>query len=1317
MALGLEYRGTYTSKTGNTYTWDLHVEGGSGTATPITESGQGFLRTTWSRDEDHEWSPIFSSETILTIFDASAGVYDALVQTLSSNLRRGSILYIKDSGDNVVWQGYGMPEGLTKAEEGAGELSIAFTDGLGQLEDVPFVSDIDDLTPYTGRATFVSVLATVLSKTGFTLPFYVASDMYPRHATTQLLATDCPLENTYVDRYRYRNKTEEEEDTKYISTMEVLRDILRRWGCYICQSGGQWHIIQSDLLMGASYRRWYYDSNGTPAVTAGNAPEVYEDVTPRVTPVSETVERSPGTISALSPYDAVSVDYQHGLIELLHDPEFKTVIPDQTKGTNPYRWISTGVTSLRMTSKGVSAVVPRIAISSVPTTQGTGVGSWDKVVQDNTGTSGYFTALSPSLLDAGTQIVATGEFIPVKDDADATAVAHNSRYALAQVEIYDGTNRYYLTPAGAWTGTVNWIPGNAGGEGNTVFTIGKAISGSDALPATSAAWQMWIRLGPVLELSSYFGSGGAANTVDEIHWTNGSLDLVLADGTFNHERTVTTNYVGDNSSGRVSPRVLEWLVHTGDGPVSGIDASITMDLNGTDITSDWEEGAITGSASGDSMSQLLSRMILRSVRNPREVHNASYFSPPSALDPVSPLYRGGSAYAPTSITRDWFDETYSGSWVKLRQNAFTDDFETSLIGAVAATGFGGSSDRAGFISSQMARSFFSAMSRRIAVTDAVIAAGATTTISVEEITEALLESGDSIVLVAPNLDYYELAVAADQLVGDTSITIASYTFPEEIPYPASVYFTEDKLLTLARLGEQGFAITVKGDNIGIANEDKDAEGVTSLAVANWIASVPSGSTVYVVDDDGTEQALVLSAVAPRGSTSISFAAKDLDLTTGAAIRAENAVSRTEFKQNADSITLAAARLDALIGTAAVAEVRDDGTAYYSRILGGLIYSGNRTTVPCTPTRKRLRAGSQLAIGATEAGTHSVTVSTDTDVGATTIPIVLSPTHLPVGYPIIHDPVEIAAKVLIEPTEIRDIVKGLAQGRAVGVLSADALIAGNNHTSFSVNALPNAVKDNQPLLLTNQNGDTQAVQTNGAASAAATSITVDSVALAYDFPAGSTLAYTDAEAQAQITTNAAEIDLRVTAAGVVNAVNVSTEGIKINANRITIGGSIATGDSLTSDGYVTESGGWSISGNDDFEMIVGSGMRFTSSVFEIDTNNATGIEFVDGFGGTTEATVEWIDLISAVLISGVDGTSFGLWSSGAHMDPGTGTGAFSDIRGEVSVASSGDKLGFFGATRQTKQAITGARNDPEAALANLLNKLAYIGLITDSTTAT
>jgi len=87
------------------------------------------------------------------------------------------------------------------------------------------------------------------------------------------------------------------------------------------------------------------------------------------------------------------------------------------------------------------------------------------------------------------------------------------------------------------------------------------------------------------------------------------------------------------------------------------------------------------------------------------------------------------------------------------------------------------------------------------------------------------------------------------------------------------------------------------------------------------------------------------------------------------------------------------------------------------------------------------------------------------------------------------------------------------------------------------------------------------------------------------------------------------------------------------------------------------------------------------------------------------------------ITAQDVTS-GSEAGGWKIEVATGTGGLGggiEVRGD---ANTGTNVGvaFFGGTPVPKQNITGARDEPEGALADLLNKLALFGLILDSTTA-
>jgi hypothetical protein len=94
---------------------------------------------------------------------------------------------------------------------------------------------------------------------------------------------------------------------------------------------------------------------------------------------------------------------------------------------------------------------------------------------------------------------------------------------------------------------------------------------------------------------------------------------------------------------------------------------------------------------------------------------------------------------------------------------------------------------------------------------------------------------------------------------------------------------------------------------------------------------------------------------------------------------------------------------------------------------------------------------------------------------------------------------------------------------------------------------------------------------------------------------------------------------------------------------------------------------------------------------------------DDSGGSDEASVSLTTVSGggAAQISATDGTD----TASINV---LGTGA--------SIGLSCDLLGFYGATPVAKQTVSGARDTPEEALADLLTELAELGLITDSTTA-
>jgi len=162
--------------------------------------------------------------------------------------------------------------------------------------------------------------------------------------------------------------------------------------------------------------------------------------------------------------------------------------------------------------------------------------------------------------------------------------------------------------------------------------------------------------------------------------------------------------------------------------------------------------------------------------------------------------------------------------------------------------------------------------------------------------------------MGPDLSFVQARISADQDALATTLSIedkdspgTGVSFAEDMPAPAGIYFLEQELLTLARLGEQGFAVTVLGENLGTINETKSGL-YTTLNVTNWGISVKTGAEVYIEQSDDTLVKVTLSADAPKGSTSISFASASIDVTAGDRVKPSGTVNRADFQVTADAIT-------------------------------------------------------------------------------------------------------------------------------------------------------------------------------------------------------------------------------------------------------------------------------------------------------------------------------------------------------------------------------------------------------------------------------
>ena len=242
---------------------------------------------------------------------------------------------------------------------------------------------------------------------------------------------------------------------------------------------------------------------------------------------------------------------------------------------------------------------------------------------------------------------------------------------------------------------------------------------------------------------------------------------------------------------------------------------------------------------------------------------------------------------------------------------------------------------------------------------------------------------DLIAIMGPDLSFVQARISADQDALATTLSIedkdnpgTGVTFAEDMPAPAAIYFLEQELLTLARLGEQGFAVTVLGESLGTINETKSGS-YTTLNVTNWGISVAADTDVYITQSDEELIPVTLAAAAPRGSTSISFYVQGgeigdavaIDVTSGDKVKPSGTVNRADFQVTADAIT-------AYLGNPGdvIATLSADST-----------WDGTRTTLPCSGgTSEDLKAKDPVLIYTQLGSVVKGIVNVDTASGATSI---------------------------------------------------------------------------------------------------------------------------------------------------------------------------------------------------------------------------------------------------------------------------------------------------------------------------------------------
>lgn len=957
-----KYYHEFEGEDGATYQWQIRERGFSGTALPLAASSLDHCETSWKLEGGDEYGPVMGSETSISFFDNSLNdVLGDLTSGTNFDFNRDYALAITRNG-SLQWIGYMETPDVIADEEGPTRISLTATDGLGRLKKFAYADT--DGNPLSGRARLTTIIAELLGPQStrengveFGSGFYTACQIYPG---TTLTSNDDPLYNIYIDRLGLAASRGKNGDLVAATKLDALRMILSTFGLRISYSEGYYHIYNPHLYHGtSSFNRWEYDSSGAQQSATPSS------FTHRVTPANETIERTRGTIRQLQQYNGVSVQHSHEVAVVFQQPDFtpaSSTGPGERGRSDALKWTRGNLTNVKLvpgdSEEDFAGFVATVEYGGPP------LPSTPAEINTQVGTN-YWQQESLTTYRTGDSFDAAWEFKVLPNSGGTSGVASNRdpEFMVALQVRLNATNgnTYYLSFDDAAGTAASWGSANAAAwmvyEADTISSkVGGVVSQKFTTDTMPADGTIEIRLGPVIEAAVRSDSGGTTRRATEgILWDNVQFYAVVGDGEYRNDMTITTNFLEGR---RDEENIKVITTQLGDGPNDDSRGSMTYSDDISDRTTDWAVGA-HAIATGERIDEVVCRTVLKSTNLPRRLHQASYQTIGSILYPQKSINRSGSSYPALSVAIDWRTQAAEGSWYKTSETTFTDDIVTQIESVPRGSTYSGSgtSMLESSTLTRLTKSFFSDQARKIATTTEGIPSGnGTASVAVEEMPEPLLNAGDRIVLIAPDLSFYKLEITQDQPADATELFFAdpdseldpkgNFDFPREVLSGASIYVYEEDLLTLVRAGEQGFAVTVLGGNLGLVNQTTSGS-LSQLTVDEWVTTIKTGNTVEIQQTDGSFISVRLTQDAPRGSTTIYFDDPNeiagtsiaLDVTDGDRIAPTGSVGRADFTVTADAITSYISTDGDLIATIDT-EASSDTTAYTDTDISTTLKAGD-----------------------------------------------------------------------------------------------------------------------------------------------------------------------------------------------------------------------------------------------------------------------------------------------------------------------------------------------------------------------------------------
>ena len=262
MAYNLKYRITSATLSDTTSVVEMYID--EAVASVIDYNGVSVQLQYIPRSDDI-YEPIYASQ-LSVVMDVTDD-QNNLPNFVSLNDRK---YLVKLKIDGVYkWTGWALSDNVQYSfSTGRKELSFDAIDGLGILDYFPYpfveTNIVSNFTPTKILDFFVTALNQIGFETGlniYTACSYYSSNMSNRSAN---IAND-PFNQGFLRHNYFLNN-----DGTYETCLEVLRKIIKSFGCRIYQANNKWNIVAINEMASDSYYYTEYLANGTYS-TAGLA--------------------------------------------------------------------------------------------------------------------------------------------------------------------------------------------------------------------------------------------------------------------------------------------------------------------------------------------------------------------------------------------------------------------------------------------------------------------------------------------------------------------------------------------------------------------------------------------------------------------------------------------------------------------------------------------------------------------------------------------------------------------------------------------------------------------------------------------------------------------------------------------------------------------------------------------------------------------------------------------------------------------------------------------------------------------------------------